>query len=414
MNENVHKRAWGGLMNNALDMREGHRQHNRWLVLFLLWLLYFSFGAVTRSPSPLVTPILKDLKITYSQMGFILGSWQLTYIAFAIMAGVVMDRWGIRKSIFAGALIIGLSASLRSLAIGFGTLLVFVALFGVGGPMISIGCPKTIARCFEGRERGTAVGVYTTGSWMGATVSLAATNGLVMPLVGFSWRLTFVCYGVVTFLVAVLWWFLSPDADAEEEIERFNPFRVLFDLFNVHNVRMVFLSGLLTFGMMHGYFAWLPKILETAGMSPVRAGIASAIPLIAGIPAVLTIPRIVPHRYRGRYIGLLAVMAGLGIPGVLALKLPLIVGLIILGVSGTCIMPMLVLRLMETPQVALKYLGSATGVFFCVSEIGGFLGPFIVGFLVDLTEGFEAGIFFLTVMGLLIFVFMSLLKRETE
>ena len=77
-------------------------------------------------------------------------------------------------------------------------------------------------------------------------------------------------------------------------------------------------------------------------------------------------------------------------------------------------MPMLVLRLMETPEVALKYLGSATGVFFCVSEIGGFLGPFIVGFLVDLTEGFEAGILFLTVMGLLIFVFMSLLKTETE
>ena len=30
-----------------------------------------------------ITPILADLRISYSQMGFILGSWQLTYIAGA-------------------------------------------------------------------------------------------------------------------------------------------------------------------------------------------------------------------------------------------------------------------------------------------------------------------------------------------
>ena len=96
-----------------------HQRPYRWLILALLWLLYFSFGVVTRSPSPLVTPIIQDLKMSYGQMGFVLGSWQMTYIALAIFAGVIMDRWGIRRAIFFGALVIGLSAVLRSASTGF-------------------------------------------------------------------------------------------------------------------------------------------------------------------------------------------------------------------------------------------------------------------------------------------------------
>ena len=71
----------------------------RWIMLFLLWLLYIAFGLVARSITPLITPILNDLHMTYSQMGFILGSWQLTYIMVALMAGAILDRWGVRKSI---------------------------------------------------------------------------------------------------------------------------------------------------------------------------------------------------------------------------------------------------------------------------------------------------------------------------
>ncbi len=389
---------------------EPHQQPYRWLMLALLWLLYFSFGVVTRSPSPLITPIIRDLKMSYGQMGFVLGSWQMTYIALAVMAGVIMDRWGIRKSIFVGALVIGLSAILRSLSIGFGTLLVFVAIFGAGGPMISIGCPKTIAQWFKGKERGTAVGIYMTGPWIGGMTSLSATNSIVMPMVGYSWRLTFVCYGVMTFVVGFLWWFMAKDIEGGQETQRFNPLSVLVELFKIPNVRIILLSGLLSFGIMHGYFAWLPKILEHAGMSSKTAGAVSAVPFLASIPAVLTIPRSVPNQLRGKIIALTAVVAGFAILWVMAWKLPLIPGLLIFGAAGPCVMPLLVLALMETPEVASKYLGSATGVFFCVAEIGGFLGPFVVGYLVDLTGTFLAGAFFLSSLGFMIFVLMLFLK----
>jgi CP family cyanate transporter-like MFS transporter len=126
----------------------------RWVMLALLFLLYISFGVVFRSMAPLVTPMLKDLQMTYGQMGYVLGSWQLTYLVFAVLAGIMMDKWGVRKALFLGVTIIGLSAGLRCFVTGFGTLLLVTALFGVGGPLISTGCPKVTALWFQGRERG--------------------------------------------------------------------------------------------------------------------------------------------------------------------------------------------------------------------------------------------------------------------
>ena len=391
-----------------------HQQPYRWLILVLLWLLYFSFGVVTRSPSPLVTPIIRDLGMSFGQMGFVLGSWQMTYIVLAIMAGVIMDRWGIRKSIFFGALVIGLSAVLRSTSTGFYSLLFFVALFGVGGPMISIGCPKTIATWFKGKERGTAVGIYTTGPWIGGMVSLAATNSVVMPLTDYSWRLTFVWYGVITFIIAFLWWGLAREADNDAHTAPFNVPTMLADLFKVRSVRLILLSGLLSFAIMHGYFAWLPKILENSGMSPASAGMASALPFLTSIPAVLIFPRLVQPHHGGWAIGLLAFLAGISILWVVLLKWPVIPGLLLFGISGPCLMPLLVLRLMETPEVAAKYLGSATGVFFCVAEIGGFLGPFVVGYLVDIFGTFIPGGLFLAGLGVIILGLMLLLQSRAN
>ncbi len=224
---------------HGMKISEPHTHPYRWVMLTLLWLIYFSFGLVARSPSPLVTPIIKDLNVTFGQMGFVLGSWQMTYILVAVMAGVILDRWGIRKSIFAGVLVIGLSAVLRALSTGFVTLFIFVALFGVGGPMVSIGCPKAIALWFKGKERGMAVGIYTTGPWIGGMVSLAATNSLIMPLVGNSWRLAFVFCGMIAFIFAMLWWFMAKEAEETISSERSGAVEVLVALIKIHNVRIL-------------------------------------------------------------------------------------------------------------------------------------------------------------------------------
>jgi len=365
-------------------------------MLALLWLLYISFGIVSRSIFPLVTPILTDLELSYSQMGLILGSWQLAYIFAALVAGTILDRWGIRKSIFVGAIVIGLSASLRYFSGGFISMLIAVALFGLGGPMISIGGPKTISAWFHGQSRGTAMGIYTTGNWAGGLMALALTNSLVMPLVGNNWRLAFVVYGVMTFSIALQWLLLARGDELGEQSEILRILDVFGSLIKISNVRILLIMGLISFAIGHGFSSWLPKILEASGMSATRAGWAAAITIAAGIPSILVIPSMVPSHFRGRIIAVFAVLTGINIGLVMKISgIALYLTLATLGFISAPFMALLLLILMDSPGVETRHMGSAGGMFFCVAEIGGFAGPFIMGILVDATGTFMAGALFL-------------------
>lgn len=395
------------------DRIEPYLKPYRWVMLTLVCLLYAAFGLVTHSVSPLVTPILEDLNMSYSQMGIILGSWQLTYIIVAIIAGTIIDKYGVRKSLFAGTIIIGLSAALRYFPSGFESLLPVVALFGVGGPLISIGAPKTISMWFKGKSRGTAVGIYTTGPWIGGLFALAATNSFVMPITRYSWRLTFVCYGFLTFAIASLWWFLARDIKPTEVTEGGSISKVFRRLVKVRNIRIILIMGPLSFAIMHGFTNWLPKILESGGMSPTTAGFAASIPLIAAIPAVLVIPRLVPPHLRGRSLALLALLVAVALlVSVTTSGLPLLVGLSLFGITSSSLLPLMMLILMETPEVGERYMGLAGGIFFCVAEIGGFTGPLVMGALVDLTGTFLVGASFLAGLSLIIFIMTLVLKAS--
>jgi cyanate permease len=390
----------------ALDRRQ-----YRWVMLSLLWLLYAAFGLIQRSIAPLVTPILADLHLSYTEMGFILGSWQLTYIAAAILAGTLIDRWGIRKSLFAGAMILGLSSALRYFANGFGGMLGAVALSGIGGPMISIGCPKAISIWFDGKSRGTAVGIYLTGPWIGGIFALTLTNSFIMPLVGHSWRQTFLLYGMLTFAAGLVWWLLARDAGLSAAADASGMISVFRRLIKVRNVRIVLALGLLTFATLHALTNWLPKILETGGLSPASAGVAAAIPLAAGIPALLIIPRLIPPPLRGRCLALSALLSLVMLVLILtASGGAQLAALVLFGIAISPCYPILTLILMDAPEVGSAHMGSAGGMFFCVSEIGGFAGPLIMGTVVDMTGTFLAGTFFFAALCLTSFVLALFLK----
>lgn len=371
-----------------------HQGYYRWVLLGLLWLIYAAFGLISRSIFPLVTPILRDLSLSYTEMGIILGSWQLTYIPASLAAGPILDRWGARRSLLFGALIMCLSAVLRYFADGFLGMLIAVALFGAGGPMISIGGPKVISERFSGKSRGTAIGIHMMGPGIGGILALTLTNSLVMPLTGNSWKLTFVIYGLLVLLVGLLWWFFSRvRGESSHENGIIDVFR---GLIKVRNVRILLTMALLSFLITHGLLSWLPRILETGGMSASAAGFAAAIPIAAGIPSVLIIPRLIPTLQRGRFLAISSLLVAISLVTVVnASGLLLIWGLIILGIAGSCFMPMMLLILMDTSEVETRNMGSAGGMFFCIAEIGGFSGPFLIGALVDISGAFMTGAIFL-------------------
>ena len=161
---------------------------NRWWLLAGLWLLYTAFGLTAAGIAPLVLQIEKELGITHAAMGSIMGAWQLTYIFAAMPGGILLDRLGGRRALFIGGLLIALSALGRAFAEDYWSLLFAVALFGIGGPIISSGAPKVVSQLFTGSDRGLAMGIYMTGPAIGSVISLTLTHSVLLPLLNDNWR----------------------------------------------------------------------------------------------------------------------------------------------------------------------------------------------------------------------------------
>ena len=119
-----------------------------------VWLIYCCFGLTMAAMAPLVQPISQDLALSRSAMGSILGIWPLVYIGAAMPAGSLLDRFGLRRSLFVAALVIALSGALRAAAPGYAGLAFAVAVFGLGGPLVS-----TSANLAGHRPQRTALGV---------------------------------------------------------------------------------------------------------------------------------------------------------------------------------------------------------------------------------------------------------------
>ena len=141
------------------DPHQSATSSYRWVILALAWLVYFAFGLILASIPPLVNIIAADLILSYAEMGVILGGVIVMYIPLSLPIGVGIDRFGQKRMIALGLLLIASSAVLRSFVFNFESLLLVVILFGLGGPPISVGLAKVVASSFEGRERGLASGI---------------------------------------------------------------------------------------------------------------------------------------------------------------------------------------------------------------------------------------------------------------
>lgn len=374
----------------------------RWAMLGLGWLAYFSFGMVNTSLAPLTSIIREDLNLTYTEFGTILGAWPLTYIAVSYVEGIMIDRFGIRKSVALGILLLSLSVFLRSFAVDFATLFIAVAIFGLGGPMISIGLPKLIALWFSGKERGTAAGIYMTGSRLGNSFSLALTNSLVFPLTG-SWQNTFRTYAVGALLIAVLWYILGRDSPKlldENKAGKKSTAGNFAEVMHFRDVWMVVIIGFAVFMILHGLRNWLPLILELNGMTVADAGFLASLPSLIGMVGSISLNRIaVRLTSKKPLILVLLAVTGFGIY-LMGTSTGFVLwgSLIVYGFCSGALTPLMMLVLMDMHDVGTELMGAAGGLYFMVGEIGGFSGPFVMGYVKDYTGSFLFGIVLLAIL----------------
>ena len=390
----------------------------RWVMLGGVWLLYFCFGLIAFAMAPLVQPITEEMGLSHAAMGGVLGAWPLVYIASAIPCGAFLDRVGPRRALFLAALIIALSGALRGLAPGHLSLFLAVGVFGLGGPLISVGAPKLIILWFETRERGLAMGIYITGPALGGILALSITNSLLMPLFDQDWHMVLFVYAGFVGACSLAWLAISAHgtARAVERRAAAEPrrpqFQVFAELLRLPMVQTVLLMAIGIFFFNHGLNNWLPEILRSGGMSAADAGYWASLPTVVGIAGALVIPRLaLPERRIAILLGLF-LCAGAATLLIQNPAGPLLAGgLMVQGIARSSMMTIAVLLLMETRGLAAQSRGLAGGLFFSAAEIGGVLGPLSIGALSDATGGFAAPLYLMTSVCLVLILLLARLRR---
>lgn len=384
----------------------------------LCWSLYFSFGLTFGTISPLVTPIQEDLNMNSAQMGLVHGSWHVVYIFFAPVVGLLVDRLGLRKSLGLGVVIILLSLITRGLSQNFLQLFLTVGLFGFGGPLVSVGSPKLVSVWFEGRERGIATGIYSTGPATGISLAFATANTVVEPLTG-SWRGISLVYGILVGLIAVAWLLLAREPENRPSntplATRSLAWGEITSMLRLWNVKVILVLAMGTFVVHVGNSSWAPAMLEEKGMTLDEGGLWSALATAIGLIGLVAIPGLVKHGRRAVSMAVLLLLCAVSAAFMVFLPGPgAIASLIVLTTSAQPMLPMCSLLLMETPGVGAARMGVAAGLFFASAEIGGFFGPYVMGELRDSYMSLGPGFLMVAATAALLAPIVLLVKESRE
>lgn len=366
-------------------------------MLLLIWSVYSCFGIVSGSLAPISPLLIKDLNLTYTHMGIILGFWQFIYIFTAMPTGNIIDKWQLKQSITIGIIVMLASMILRGLSINFISLLLSVGLFSFGGPIASSGSPKLVATWFKEKDRGKASGIYATGPVIGNAIAFASAPIIAINIFD-NWRGISIIYGIILVVVLSIWLLFAknkPNNKPEISIQKVS-YR---ELIKINTVKIIMFLSIIFFFISHSLSAWAPSILIDKNFSITNAGYITSISTIISLISLIFITSVFKKGKRKNaiiYILLISSVASLGIAFFSGFKL--IFSIFLIFSVTRSLMPLSTLILMEHKDIGPQKIGTAAGMFFASAEIGGFSGPFIIGFLRDLTNSHQIGFLFSSIL----------------
>ena len=358
-----------------------------WLIIVGVFCVYLAFGVLNSSTGALVPSIRADLDLTRGQMGVVLGAWQLAFIAAAVPAGRVIDRFGIRSALLASIAIMVVSALARSIATGFATLLISVAILGFGAPLVAIGAPKTAAVLFEGSSRGRAVAMYQVAPTVGAALALGTANGIVSTVVGDSWRSASLVYAGFGIAMGAFWYWVSRGLQTTTSTEVLHESAI--DLLKLPVVRVMLIIAVAGFMFNHGIGQWLVDLLADGGRSLSTAGYLAAIGSIIAIVFTGVIPAIAVPKRRVAVLATTLIVGSFGTASLTMSGNGVLIAIATSSVARVAVLPLCMLILMDHRSVGSKNIAVAAGLFFTAAQVGGVIGPFVTGSLADSSGSFD-------------------------
>ncbi len=257
----------------SIAAKEAHPGRARWWILAFLFLSTV-LNYVDRQTLSILAPMVQaDLGIDDRGYASIVQGFLLAYTLAHLGAGWLTDRVGPKVGL---ALFVGWWSA-ANIVTGFvhSAIQLGAARFalGLGEAGNYTAAPKTVSERFPAHERGFAVGVYTAGAMVGATIA--------PPLIGWlalahGWRMAFIATGALGFIWIIGWWLVhrnaplaenGPDAAGREDGAAAGSLGWL-PLLKQRPVWGLAMARMVTDPVWYFYLFWFPKyMIDERGMT---------------------------------------------------------------------------------------------------------------------------------------------------
>ena len=368
------------------------KANRRWWIVGLLFVATVFNYMDRQTLSILARTIQNDLHLTDLDYSDIVQWFLLAYTISYLIAGRITDWLGTRASMACFILWWSAADMLTGLARTGGQLAGSRFLLGMGEPGNYTAAPKAISEWFSARERSLALGLYTAGATVGATIAPPVIAWLTIR---HGWRAAFFITGALGMLWVIPWWFVYKPREEVASAEARTPKQSEWTrwklLFQEREVWLLMLVRLVTDPVWYFYLFWFPKYLSDARHLTLRqlGSVAWVVYLAADLGSVLGGLYVSRRISRGgrpilteqKVMTMLACLAPVG------LLIPFMPGLIgVLALAAVVAFVQLAWQI-TTTTLAVNYfstslIATAFGIIAAGSGIGGLLSTNIVGHVV--------------------------------
>jgi ACS family tartrate transporter-like MFS transporter len=363
-----------------------------------------------------------DLGFSGAVYGFGAGVFFIAYFIFEVPSNLALHKFGARKWIARIMFTWGLISASMALVNSEISFYIVRFLLGAAEAGFFPGMILYLSYWFPGRERAKAVGFFMSAIAISYAIG-APISGLIMSIfdgvAGLSdWQWLFIIEAIPALIATgfVLWWFDDGPEDAAwlpddekrwlaERLESEEEVRLTRERHTVGEALKdprVLAFGALYFSMVvnvYGISFWVGEIVDkVGGLSDVGKGFVTAIPYTVAIVGLVLIPRHSDRTgERKRHVaislalGAVAFALSTAVSPVAAIA-ALAVGLFFLLGAHPVFWAM--------PAALLSGSAAAAGIALVnsIGNLGGFVGPYLVGLMKDATGSTDGGLLTLAVV----------------
>lgn len=408
-------------MGDAIEARTIRRIS--WRIVPFIMLLYFiafidrvniGFAALTMN---------KDLGFSSSVFGFGAGVFFFGYFLFEVPSNIILEKVGARLWIARVMITWGMISGAFAFIESETSFYVLRFLLGAAEAGFFPGIILYLSYWFPARHRAGVVSLFMAAAPISVVLGSPISSALlemdgIMGLHGWQWMFIIEAIPAVVLGIVVLFYMTDrpekakwlPEDERTWLVAQMNAERASKQTAAKHSILAgladirVLALALVYFGTSAGLYTlgiWAPQIIKSFGLSTMAVGLLNAVP-----PTIAVVAMILWARHSDKtgertwhvVIACLVAAAGLALAGGAASVVAVIAALSLVNVGISAAKP----PLWAMPTMFLSGSAAAVGIatINSIGNLGGFVGPWAIGWIKDQTGSFTGGLIF--VSGLLL------------